>query len=217
MKQQPALIAALTAATLQQGVAELSARDADLAAVVERFGPPPLWARRPGYTTLARIILEQQVSQASAAAIYRRLHLAIGGVTQERVLSAGEHGLRGAGLTRQKAAYCVGIAQAIHEGELDLRQLGRMDGPTARSALIQVNGIGPWTADVYLLMALRRPDVWPHGDLALAKAVMQVKKLRKLPSYDRLTKLAEQWSPWRAVAARIAWHHYLSIRQLSEG
>jgi DNA-3-methyladenine glycosylase II len=202
----------LTVATLQQGVVELSARDPELAAVVERFGPPPLWARRPGYTTLARIILEQQVSQASAAAIYRRLHLAIGGVTQERVLSAGEHGLRRAGLTRQKAAYCVGIAQAIRRGELDLRQLGRMEGSAARSALIQVHGIGPWTADVYLLMALRQPDVWPHGDLALAKAVMQVKRLRSLPSYEKLSRLAEQWSPWRAVAARIVWHHYLSSR-----
>ncbi len=190
----------------------MSARDTDLAAVVTRFGPPPLWARRPGYTTLAKIILEQQVSQASAAAIYRRLHRTIGGVTQERVLSAGERGLRGAGLTRQKAAYCVGIAQAIRRGDLDLRQLGRMDGPAARSVLIQVHGIGPWTADVYLLMALRQPDVWPHGDLALAKAVIQVKKMRKLPSYDRLTRMAVQWSPWRAVAARIVWHHYLSSR-----
>ena len=97
-------------------------------------------------------------------------------------------------------------------GELDLRQLGRMEGSAARSALIRVHGIGPWTADVYLLMALRQPDVWPHGDLALAKAVMQVKRLRRLPSYEKLSRLAEQWSPWRAVAARIAWHHYLSSR-----
>jgi len=87
-----------------------------------------------------------------------------------------------------------------------------MEGSAARSALIRVHGIGPWTADVYLLMALRQPDVWPHGDLALAKAVMQVKRLRRLPSYEKLSRLAEQWSPWRAVAARIAWHHYLSSR-----
>ncbi|MGH8453351.1 MAG: DNA-3-methyladenine glycosylase family protein [Nevskiales bacterium] len=205
--------ASLTTNALSEGVAELSARDPDLGAVVDRFGLPPLWARRTGYTTLARIILEQQVSQASAAAIYRRLHLAIGGVTVDRVLSAGVRGLRNAGLTRQKAAYCVGIAQAIHSGELELGQLGRMDGVAARSALIQVHGIGPWTADIYLLMALRKPDVWPHGDLALAKAAMQVKRLRKLPSYDRLTEMAEQWSPWRAVAARILWHYYLSNRQ----
>lgn len=203
----------LTTAILTRAVAELSARDADLAAVIRRFGPPPLWARRPGFSTLAKIILEQQVSQASAAAVYRRLHAAIGGVTVERVLAAGPRGLRRAGLTRQKAAYCHDIARAIARGELDLRQIGRLPDAEARRALIHVRGIGPWTADVYLLMALRRPDVWPHGDLALAKAVMQVKRLRTLPSYDRLTRLARQWTPWRAVAARIAWHHYLSLRQ----
>jgi DNA-3-methyladenine glycosylase II len=202
----------LTATTLQQGVAELTARDADFAAVIRRFGPPPLWARRPGYATLVRIILEQQVSLASAAAAFRRLEKAAGSVTPVAVLDAGLARLRRAGQTRQKAGYCHAIARSIVNGELDLRAIGCLPDAEARAALIAAPGVGPWTADIYLLMALRRQDVWPHGDLALAKAVMQVKKLRRLPSYDRLTEMAGQWSPWRAVAARIAWHHYLSVR-----
>lgn len=202
----------MTVTTLAQGVTELTRRDPDLAAVVQRYGLPPLWARRPGFASLAKIILEQQVSQASAAAIYRRLHQAIGGVTPSRVLQADVPGLQQAGLTRQKASYCVGIARAISRGELDLNRLKKMEGDAAYAALVGVKGIGPWTADVYLLMALRQADVWPHGDLALAKAAMQVKRLRSLPSYDRLTRLARQWTPWRAVAARILWHHYLSSK-----
>jgi DNA-3-methyladenine glycosylase II len=180
--------------------------------VIRRSGPPPLWARRPGYATLVRIILEQQVSLASAAAAYRRLLDVAGEVTPASVLATGVARLRRAGLTRQKAGYCHAIARAVVDGRLDLRGIGRLPDAEARAALIATPGVGPWTADIYLLMAMRRPDVWPHGDLALAKAVMQVKKLRRLPSYDRLTRLAEQWSPWRAVAARIAWHHYLSQR-----
>lgn len=190
----------------------MSARDPDLGAVVERFGPPPLWARRPGYATLVRIILEQQVSLASAAAAYRRLQDTAGVVTPEAVLATGMARLRRAGLTRQKAAYCHAIAHSVVNGKLDLRGIGQMRDADARSALINAPGVGPWTADIYLMMAMRRPDVWPHGDLALAKAVMQIKKLRTLPSYDRLARLVVQWSPWRAVAARIAWHHYLSAR-----
>ena len=206
----PALNAPLTAASLQLGVAELSARDPHLGAVVKRFGTPPLWVRRPGYATLVRIILEQQVSLASAAAAYQRLREAAGGVTPEAVLATGPARLRRAGLTRQKAAYCHAIARSIVDGTLELRRIGRMADAEARSVLIAAPGVGPWTADIYLLMALRRPDVWPHGDLALAKAVMQVKNLRKIPSYAKLTQMAAQWSPWRAVAARIAWHYYLS-------
>jgi DNA-3-methyladenine glycosylase II len=199
-------------ARLSLGISELSARDPDIAAVIERFGPPPLWGRRPGYATLVRIILEQQVSLASAAAAYRRLEEVAGVVTPSAVLETGVARLRRAGLTRQKARYCHAIARSVVDGKLDLRRIGRLSDAEARVALIQAPGVGPWTADIYLLMALRRPDVWPHGDLALAKAVMQVKKLRRFPNYENLGRLARQWSPWRAVAARIAWHYYLSDR-----
>jgi DNA-3-methyladenine glycosylase II len=190
----------------------LCARDRDLAAVVERYGSPPLWARRPGFPALVRIVLEQQVSLASARAIYLRLLAHLGRLEPEAVHSLGEDGLRSLGLTRQKAAYCHGLSRAILEGRLDLRALRRQDDHTARSALLDLRGVGPWSADIYLLMALRRPDVWPAGDLALAAAVRRVKRLRLPPSPAVLTRMAERWAPWRSVAARVFWHYYLSVR-----
>ena len=191
-------------------VAELGARDPDLAAVVGRYGPPPLWARRPGFSTLVRIILEQQVSLRSARAAYARLQAVAGRVTPARVASIPERELRAAGLTRQKAAYCRGLAQSIVAGGLDLGALDRLPDDEVRSSLVELPGVGPWTADIYLLIALGRPDVWPRGDLALARAIQRVKRLRRAPGEERMSRIARAWSPWRAVAARILWHHYLS-------
>lgn len=203
----------LTREGLLRGVSELSKSDADLAAVVRRFGPPPMWSRRPGFATLVRIILEQQVSLASADAAYTRLRGALGRVTARRVAASSLPELRDHGLTRQKAGYCRDLAELTLAGGLDLRGLEDADDSTARRALLQVRGIGPWSADVYMLMALGRPDVWPDGDLALAEATRQVKRLRARPTDDRLRRLASAWSPWRSVAARILWHHYLSDRR----
>jgi DNA-3-methyladenine glycosylase II len=181
--------------------------------VVRRWGPPPLWARRPGYATLVRIILEQQVSLASAGAAYSRLQAAAGRVTPGRVARLSEARLRRSGLTRQKAAYCRKLATRIVERRITLSRLAHLQDDEARSSLLQVPGIGPWTADIYLLMALRRPDVWPDGDLALARAAHRVKRLRRCPTEERLRRIASAWAPWRAVAARILWHSYLSSRK----
>ena len=115
-------------------------------------------------------------------------------------------------MTRQKASYCLGLAQLIQSGALDLRSLGRADDQEVRRRLVDIRGIGTWTADIYLLMALRRPDIWPDGDLALATAAQQVKRLRRRPDDTRLRALAARWTPWRAVAARLLWHYYLSTR-----
>ena len=200
----------LSTETLGPAVAELGARDPDLAAVVERFGPPPLWSRQPGFSTLVRIILEQQVSLRSARAAYARLQAVAGRVTPARVASIPERELRAAGLTRQKAAYCRGLASAIVADGLDLGRLGGLPDDEVRAALVELPGIGPWTADIYLLMALGRPDVWPRGDLALARAIQRVKRLRRTPGDDRMIRIARAWTPWRAVAARVLWHDYLS-------
>lgn len=199
----------LSSETLGLAVAELGARDPDLAAVVERFGPPPLWARRPGFSTLVRIILEQQVSLRSAAAAYAGLRAVAGRVTPSRVASICERDLRAAGLTRQKAAYCHGLASAIVAGGLDLGRLHQLSDDEVRSVLVELPGVGLWTADIYLLMALCRPDVWPSGDLALARALQRVKRLRRIPGDDRMSRIAQTWSPWRAVAARVLWHFYI--------
>ena len=197
---------------LLDGVEALSAADPDLAAVVTRFGPPPLWARRPGFATLVQIVLEQQVLLASGRATFWRLRDAWGEVTPERFAKLTAARVQSAGVTRQKTSYCLGIVRRIMDGALDLRRLGRADDDAARRRLVEIRGIGPWTADIYLLMALGRPDVWPDGDLALATAAQQVKRLRGRHDTERLRRLAASWAPWRAVAARILWHHYLSTR-----
>ena len=200
----------LTPETLAQGVAELCRRDPHLAAVVARFGPPPLWDRAPGFTTLVQIILEQQVSLASGRAAYGRLESAAGAVTPESIAALDEPALQSAGLTRQKARYIRELARAIVAGEFDTAAVGTLDDDAAREALIALKGIGPWTADIYLLMGLCRPDVWPTGDLALVAAIREVKRLRTDLDPRRLQRITNSWRPWRAVAARVLWHHYLS-------
>jgi DNA-3-methyladenine glycosylase II len=200
----------LTTDTLAEGVAELARRDPQLAAVVARHGAPPLWDRAPGFQTLVQIILEQQISLSAGRAAYERLERLAGAVMPERIAALTESDLRGAGLTRQKGAYIRGLALAIVAGEFDPSGLTEMDDDSARAELIKLKGVGAWTADIYLLMALGRADIWPSGDLALVAAIREVKRLRSLPSSDRIGRITRAWSPWRAVAARVLWHHYLS-------
>ncbi len=202
----------ITRRTLKRAVAELAERDADLAGIVRRHGAPPLWGRRPGFATLVHIILEQQVSLASARAAFDRLRAAAVPLEPETFLRLRAPRLRRIGFSRQKAGYCRGLARSIQRGEVDLGTMARKPTTQARKELLTIKGIGPWTADIYLLMALGRPDVWPPGDLALVKAVRQVKRLRRLPDRDRFEALGEPWRPWRSVAARLLWHHYLETR-----
>lgn len=203
--------------TLRVGTAALCAQDPDLSAIVRRLGVPPLWGRRPGFPTLVRIILEQQVSLAAARTMYLRLVKHVGVVSPDSIARVGARGLRTLGFTGQKAGYCSELAERLLTGELDLGTIARSPDHVGRTALLAVRGLGPWSVDIYYLMALRRPDVWPHGDLALAEAVFRTKRMRSRPDADRLTRLAEQWSPWRSVAARIFWHHYLSVRAGDSG
>ncbi len=197
--------------TLSRGVAVLSGIDPDLAAIAARWGPPPLWVREPGFATLVTIILGQQVSLAAARAILGRLQ-AVSALTPRALVDLGEDALRAFGFSRRKAVYCLGLAQRILGGELDLDSLGRLENADVRERLMAVKGVGPWTAEIYLLSALRRPDAWPSGDLALATAVQEVKRLRQRPTIEALDRMALPWRPWRAIAARMLWHHYLSTR-----
>ncbi len=197
---------------LARAVGELVSLDADLARVVQLYGPPPLWVREPGFPTLLYIILEQQVSLASARALYQRVLSAVRPLTPGRFLKLSEAKLRELGFSRQKTLYTRLLAEAIQGRQLALHKLHELEDHHAREQLTGLKGIGIWTADIYLMSALRRPDIWPVGDLALAIAVQEVKKLRKRPSPERLEKLSQPWRPWRAVAARIFWHAYLSKR-----
>lgn len=200
----------LTRRSLLSATRQLAARDPDLAAVVDAYGPPPLWEREPGFHTLIYIILEQQVSLASVKAAYDRLVATTGRPVPESFLALGDADLKTIGFSRQKTTYGRGLAQAILNGRLDLAGLETLDDAVAKSQLMTVKGIGSWEADSYLLMVLRRPDTWPSGDLALASAAQRVKRLRSKPTPERLEKLGDTWRPWRAVAARILWHYYLS-------
>ena len=168
-----------------------------------------MWAREPGFAGLIYIILEQQVSLASARAAYDRLQKAITTLTPKRFLELDDAALKAIGFSRQKTAYGRNLAGATVDGHLDLDGLDMQDDMTARSALTRIKGIGPWTANIYLLTALRRPDIWPKEDLALAVAAQEIKRLPARPSPRELDVLGADWKPWRSVAARLLWHYYL--------
>ncbi len=195
---------------LERAVRLLSRRDGDLRRVVKQFGAPPMWARESGFSTLLHVILEQQVSLASAKSAHNKLLEVASPLTPQRFLRLDDTTLKAVGFSRQKTLYGRELARSIVEGLLDLDALSSMDDAAVRSELIKIKGIGRWTADIYLLMVLRRPDIWPAGDLALAVAAQKVKRLQTRPTPEELDEMSAAWKPWRAVAARILWHYYLS-------
>ena len=203
---------ALNDVSLAAAARELGLRDPVLGAVVDRHGLPPMWARDPGFPTLVHLILEQQVSLASALAAFDRLRVAADPLTPATFLALDDAALLAIGFSRQKARYGRALAAAVLDGSLDLAGLAALDDDGVDRALTAVPGIGPWTATIYRLMVLRRPDAWPVHDIALAQAIREVRGLDARPSPDEMHALAEGWRPWRAVAARILWHHYLSSR-----
>lgn len=213
MPQPPAPARALTHESLAAAVRALARRDRDLAALARRNGLPPMWARRPGFATLVHIVLEQQVSIVAARSLYRRVRERIGGMTPEIIMRTGTRKLHRLGLTRQKAAYCHGLAEAVLDGRLCLTDIARAPDAQGREALLALRGIGPWSADIYFLMALRRPDVWPVGDLALAVALHEVMGLPARPDARAQQELSDRWAPFRSVAARLLWHYYLNTRR----
>jgi DNA-3-methyladenine glycosylase II len=203
---------ALTATRLAEAVEELVARDADLAGIVARYGPPPLWDREPGFPTLLHIMLEQQVSLASARAAFDRLRGVANPLTPGRFLELTDAELLAIGFSRQKARYGRALAEALGSGTLDLHALTELDDEAVHRALQAIPGIGPWTSTIYLLMVLGRPDVWPVGDIALAASVGEVKGLADRPDAIEMAELGEAWRPWRSDAARLFWHDYLGRR-----
>jgi len=200
----------LPRASIITGCDYLAARDPDLARIYQKLGAPPLWEREPGFATLVYIILEQQVSLASARAALVKLQEASGTITPETFLRFEEAELKQIGFSRQKAGYCRGLAHSILNGETDLARIAQLEDQAAFEALVKIKGVGLWTANIYLLMALLRPDSWPSGDLALEVAWQRLKNLETRPNQEQMTAIAANWHPWRAVAARLLWHYYLS-------
>lgn len=202
----------LDADTFELGAHLLASEDENLARLVASWGLPLFWQREPGFPTLVLLILEQQVSLESGAAMYRRLHAETGRITPESLLETGPVRIREIGVTRQKTGYLMELARQIVASELDLVALETDPVEKARTRLIQIKGIGPWTADAYLLSAGRRPDMWPVGDRALQVGVGEALGMGGIPSESELEILGESWRPIRAVAARLIWHAYLSER-----
>ncbi len=203
------MIARLTEKSLINAVTKLGKRDPHFKQIVDQYGPPPLWARKEGFETLVYIILEQQVSLASAKAAYKKLLSKVESLTPASFLKLSDAQLKTVGFSRQKTSYCRNLAQAIIDKSLDLSALSKLDDVQVKEQLMRIKGIGPWTANIYLLRALGRPDIWPNGDIALAAAVQKQWGLSSWPSWEELNRLSLEWKPWRSVAARILWHLYL--------
>jgi DNA-3-methyladenine glycosylase II len=204
--------ATLTQKTLPLAARELAARDQLLANIYATHGDPPLWRRASGFRTLVHIILEQQVSLGSAKSMLNRLEADIQPFTPERFVELGDAHLRDLGVTRQKSSYLLHLAESIVSGELNFRKLSRLSDDQVLVQLTGIKGIGSWSANIYLLMAMRRADIWPAGDLALAVAIKELHGLAARPSPEELEQIAEQWRPYRAVAARMLWQYYLGRR-----
>ena len=199
-----------------EGIKELSDRDFDLAEVIDRYGYPDRWQREPGFATLIRIILEQQVSYASAKAAFKRLNDAVADLTPESFLTLDDDRLKAIGFSRQKTRYGRGLAQSIIDGTLDLAYISTLDDAEIRKELTKIKGIGDWTVDIYLMMALQRLDVFPSKDLAVAIAVKEIKKLSARPTANELESIARSWQPYRAIATKILWHYYLNRKPASK-
>lgn len=182
--------------------------DPDLGRAIQLIGPLPDRARTAGFPTLLRILCEQQLSVASAAAIWGRVEKALVPLTPQTWAAADDRLLRGLGLSRAKVAYGRYLATAIAEGAVDLDRLHTLDDAEAAAHLVQVKGIGRWTAEIYLLFALERPDIWPADDLALQEGLRLLKRMRKRPDRARMDKIAKPWRPYRGLAARVLWRYY---------
>jgi DNA-3-methyladenine glycosylase II len=184
--------------------------------VIDTYGSPPAWRRAPGFASLVYTILEQQVSLASARAVYERLLAAASELTPETFNRFDDQALRAMGFSRQKTAYCRDVATRVQNGELDLEALADEGDEVVRQVLVSIRGIGPWTADIYLLHSLGRPDIWPTGDLALRIAVQEELNLSDRPSEKDVEEIGAEFRPWRSVAARVFWHGYLTRRGIGE-
>lgn len=193
---------------LQEAIDQLAKGDPVIAALLARLGYPEPRQRQPGYETLLRTIVGQQVSVASAAAVWSRLEQTLGaGCAPEALLASDFDMLRACGLSRQKQGYARSLAEMVTSGTLDLSALP-IDDEDAIALLVAIKGIGRWSAEIYLLFAEGRPDIWPAGDLAIQIAAGQILSLPDRPSEKETRALADRWRPHRSAMAIMAWHHY---------
>lgn len=200
---------------MQAALHELALQDKHIRCLYEQYGVPPLWSRPQNFATLVHIILEQKVSLASADAVMRRVRHVCPGMKPLDFLKVDVDLLQDAGMSRSKISYCQSIAERLASKQLQLAALRKLPDQSVIEQLTMIKGIGPWTAGVYLMMALRRPDAWASGDRALAVSYQESAELACVPSYPELDKIARYWSPHRGSVARLLWHAYLTRRRPS--
>ncbi len=193
---------------MEDGFHQVAKLEPRFAAVLRRHGEPPSRKRRGGFETVLKIIVQQQVSLASADAIWRRLRKGLGAVNPDAVLALDEDTLRSFGLSRPKAIYARGLADEVASGRLNFRRLPAMGDEEVIETLIRIKGIGRWTAEVYLLGVMQRPDIWPAADVALMAGAHDLLELPARPTIKEMPALAEPWRPYRTFAARLIWLHY---------
>lgn len=190
----------------------LTKKDAHLKAIIRQYGNPPFWKRKPGFETLIQIILEQQVSLAAAKAAFNKLKEKVGTITPQKIISLTESDLKLCYFSRQKIIYAKHLSTAILNKQLNLSTLAALTNEEVRVVLKKIKGIGDWTVDVYLMMALKRCDLFPLGDIALIKSMKETKGLQLSTNRQELLVMAENWRPYRTIAAFILWHGYLCKR-----
>ena len=198
---------------MEDGFRQVGLLEPRFAEVLRRHGEPPSRKRRGGFETVLKIIVQQQISIASAEAIWRRLRLGLGTVNPEAVLDRDDEALCAFGLSRQKAAYARSLAEAVVSGHLNFRRLRGMADEAVIEDLVQIKGIGRWTAEVYLLAVMQRPDIWPTADIALMEGARNLLDLVERPTIKEMAALAEPWRPYRTYAARLLWLHYRNINR----
>jgi len=191
---------------------KLAKKDRHLFAIIRQYGYPPMWTRRGNFQTLIHIILEQQVSLASARAALNKLRERIGTITPKKLLALSDEDLKTCYFSRQKTVYARYLANALVSKQIILKKFSDLDDAEIRRQLKTIKGIGDWTVDVYLLFALQRTDLFPLGDLAMVNALKEVKQLSKETKQEELLKLAERWRPYRSIATMLLWHYYIQKR-----
>ena len=189
---------------------QTAAIDEDLASIVEAHGYPPMWTRPNSFETLVHIILEQQVSLASALAALRKLQERTTDLTPQNILSLSDEELKACYVSRQKSVYIRSLAEALNNNSLNLSDLEVSNEESIRARLIKLKGIGNWTVDIYLMFVLRRTDIFPIGDLAAVNALKRAKNLPNDISRESIIEITQSWKPFRTIATMILWHHYLS-------
>ncbi len=192
---------------------KIAKKDKHLKNIILQYGYPPLWSREPSFATLIHIILEQQVSLASAKAALLKLQEKIGQIMPEKILALSDEEMKACYFSRQKIKYAKHLASSVLNKELSIEGLNILPDGEISSQLKKINGIGDWTVDVYLMMALHRYDRFPVGDIALIKSVKEVKELPLQTTKEEILLLAERWKPYRTVAAFLLWHAYLKKRR----